>query len=1427
MFFLSYLGIYLGAEHYGTAMTWTVEGAPIGHISPLTALCSVLASLSLVASLASSRDRRWATAGFWLGGLVVVVGFVFLVGYLYAAPLLYGGKFIPPALPTSLALVALGGALCLLALAPEEPLGAAFSRTLHYLVFAFALAAAVAVTTGYVLYRGFEKQERAEVERQLSAISALKVAELTAWRAERLADASEFFGNAVFFSLVRRAFADPSNREAQAQLDGWLRQVKESNGYEWVYLTDARGVARVSLPDKPIGAETVAGALENLHSGKVSMMDFYREGAIGPAHLALLVPIVDAQSGGGTLGELILGIDPSQQLYPLIGRWPVPSLSAETLLVRRDGEDVLYLNELRFRKSAALSLRIPLARTEIPAVQAVLGRDGIVEGPDYRGVQSIASVHAVPNSPWFIVARVDAAEAFAPLREKLWMTLGLVGTLVVAVGALAGVIWRERRLRYFRERTQAAEALARLTNLYNMLSHTNQAIVRVGNREQLFPAICRIAVEQGRLHLAAIVLLDQVDRQVKPVARHGGDARGDLNEIRVLIDKSEAAGRGPTARALRSGTPVISNDFLNDPATAPWHEAAQRAGVGASAVYPFHENSAIVGAIKLYASEPGFFTAEMLTTFEEMATDVSFALDNYARDAARKHAEVSLARINRALRVLSEVNSTLVRAPDEAALLRDMCRVVVDSGGYRMAWVGFAEQDEAKRIRPVGQAGYEEGYLETLDLTWADRERGRGPMGTAIRTGAPLIARNITTDPDSIAFREGALQRGYSAAIGLPLKNDGQVLGALSIYAREPDAFDDQEVELLVQLGSDLAYGIQALRNRAELYRHQNELEEILKERNEGYGMVLRTAMDGYWMIGMQGRLLEVNDASCRLLGYSRDELLAKSVSDIDAEASPEEVSARIQAIMRTGSGRFEARHRRKDGAVLDVEVSANYLPLHGGRIVTFARDVTERKRMEDALKDSKRSVEAYNRLLIEVSPVGVITYKATGAAVSANAAAAKLIGGTVEQLKALNFRENESWKKSGLLKMAEEALATNSVVEKDVHGLSTFGKESWFSARLVPFTYNSEQHLLGIFADITEHRRAEAALRESEDRYRDLVENSGDLVCTHDLEGRLLSVNSAVPKALGYSREALIGMNLAELVTPKTREYFPGYLAEVREKGHAEGVMAVRTSSGDTRYWEFRNTLRDVGVAAAIVRGMARDITERRRAERALNESEAKFRGLVEQSLVGIHIIDGTQGALQQPARRGNFRLRGRRAYGVVPERARRGRGLAGYRTRDPSPHIRGCAGRQIGVPRPAQGWPGGDGRRARPADDRRGQATHHRACCRISPRRKTRRGADQTLYRATRNRVHEHRGGGDDLGRDARPLHRRPRAAGGGDRGRHRCGTRLRCAPAGGAAGCRLPARHRQDHHSVGDPRQARQAQPRPSSRWSRDMLRRATTF
>jgi len=150
--------------------------------------------------------------------------------------------------------------------------------------------------------------------------------------------------------------------------------------------------------------------------------------------------------------------------------------------------------------------------------------------------------------------------------------------------------------------------------------------------------------------------------------------------------------------------------------------------------------------------------------------------EGIARDTAdRKRVENELRKKNRALTTLSACNQALIRATDEMELLNEVCRICVEVGGYRMAWVGYAEptgaggRDEGKTVRPVAQKGFEEGYLDTVNITWADTERGRGPTGTAIRTRQPSIARNIPQDSNFAPWRAAAIQRGYASSIALPL----------------------------------------------------------------------------------------------------------------------------------------------------------------------------------------------------------------------------------------------------------------------------------------------------------------------------------------------------------------------------------------------------------------------------------------------------------------------------------------------------------------------------------------------------------------------------------------------------------------------------------------------------------------------------------
>ncbi len=351
------------------------------------------------------------------------------------------------------------------------------------------------------------------------------------------------------------------------------------------------------------------------------------------------------------------------------------------------------------------------------------------------------------------------------------------------------------------------------------------------------------------------------------------------------------------------------------------------------------------------------------TSFSPIFTDTEIiGVAAFAHDISeRARTNEELRRKNRELKAISEFNQILMRSEDEATLLKDVCRIVCDEAGYRMAWVGYAENDDSMTIRPMAWAGYEEGYLSDANITWSDTERGGGASGTAIRNGKGVYVDDFATDPGAIPWRETALQRGYRSSIALPLKDENsKAFGVLNIYSSVPNAFTPDEMRLLGELSDDLAFGIVVLRARVEYKR----AEENLKRMNERFLLATTAARVGVWDWDIQKNSLVWDDIMYALYGVKREEFTGayeawlKGLHPDDRAASDE-----LSKLARLGEREYDTEFR-----VVWPDGSIHYLKAYGqivrdsdgkpSRMTGINYEVTERVETEKELRKLNDELE-------------------------------------------------------------------------------------------------------------------------------------------------------------------------------------------------------------------------------------------------------------------------------------------------------------------------------------------------------------------------------------------------------------------------------------------------------------------------------------
>ncbi|HNZ64321.1 MAG TPA: ATP-binding protein [Smithella sp.] len=322
---------------------------------------------------------------------------------------------------------------------------------------------ALIIILGYFIYQNQKKDIANAASQQLTAIAELKVWEINNWRSERIGDAGVIYKNNEFASDVMQYFNNPSSLEARKNILSLLSATQKSYQYKNILLLDTNKKVQLALKDynSGFGKGHFDDIDEAVKKNDIIISDLYGNNKTGAIHLSVVIPIMIMQKANTKhVGSVMIIIDPHVRLYPAIKLWPVPSETGEALLVHREGNDVVYLNELRHIKNMPLMMKYPLTASSLPAVKAVLGWKGVVYGTDYRKKSVLAAIKAVPDTAWFLVAKVDTEEIHAPLRARFWTTVFFIIVNILVLGIIVAYIWRYQQAKYYRKQYELEDKRA-------------------------------------------------------------------------------------------------------------------------------------------------------------------------------------------------------------------------------------------------------------------------------------------------------------------------------------------------------------------------------------------------------------------------------------------------------------------------------------------------------------------------------------------------------------------------------------------------------------------------------------------------------------------------------------------------------------------------------------------------------------------------------------------------------------------------------------------------------------------------------------------------------------------------------------------------------------------------------------------------------
>lgn len=828
-----------------------------------------------------------------------------------------------------------------------------------------AAGLAALLAGGAWFYRSQEQAIRQKVDDDLRAVAVLKVQQIDAWRRDQLHDGASFQRHPFLSQSILGFMAGPG-APGEHDLRIRLQSLAEQHDYFDVVVVAPDGTPILSLRESPDLARDCRAVLaEVFRSRKPVFTDLQASGQGLSPQVSVVAPICGVgERGIEACAALVLVHDASSFLYPLLQTWPVPSATAETILVRREGDHVLYLNDLHHQPDTAFRLAIPLTRTDVPAVMAAQGKVGVFQGKDYRGVEVVSALLPVPDSPWFLIAKVDAAEAFADWQVRSGLMLVLLLASTAAVGAAGLVLLQRDRNAHYR-------ALYRSDARYRQTLDSMLEGCQIIGFDWVYRYVNDAA--EGHNRRPKEQLLGKRYMDMWP----GIEETDVFRSIRRCLEERIPAGlENPFVfpdgslgyfdlriEPVPEGVFILSVDVTKRRLA---EQQLQRSMERQRFLADIIENAQQPLAVGFPGGRIGVFNTafcdltgydrselEQINSFDALTPPEWRAVETEAlAQASREDRPV---RYEKAYRrkdgsvVPVELLVHVVR--DETGAIRHFYAFVTDitrrkhaeeriqlveTRGYATAWIGLHDPERGSTLQ--AEAGVGGGTAEVR--RWIEQGHLPECWRRALEQNDVVVMHDTATACGQCPLREAS---GDNTALAGALRHADREYGVLVAALPAHMADDVDERSLFAELVGDVGYALYGIDTREE----REGAIAALRDSEARYRALFESSADGILIAEIDTRRFRyANPAVCRFLGYSERELRAMTLADLHPEASLPNVLAHFETQVRgTATLAQDIPCLRKDGTVVFADVNAAPITIDGRPcMVGFFRDVTDRK---------------------------------------------------------------------------------------------------------------------------------------------------------------------------------------------------------------------------------------------------------------------------------------------------------------------------------------------------------------------------------------------------------------------------------------------------------------------------------------------------